>query len=383
MQTERAGKYKNVLYGALAYKAFDVAPLPPNPQLIMDQEMSGLLGKANRILGKLDGISGQIPDVDLFVAMYVRKEALLSSQIEGTQATLDDILDPDIESNTNLEVTDVVNYIKAMQYAGDRLNELPLCNRLLKETHLLLMENVRGQEKSPGEFRITQNWIGPQGGNLKNAVFVPPTVEDMVLAMSDLEKFMNAEDDMDPLIKIGLIHYQFETIHPFLDGNGRIGRMLITLWLMEKKLLQYPVLYISYYFKRNRMEYYDRLSETRRKGHFEEWIRFFLNGVIASSEDAIETIGLIHSLNAENREKIESLTGRKDTVFKLFRYIERNPIIEISKTAEEMKMKYNTIAKAVEKLIEMNILEQMNTGKRNRRFAYSQYLDVLRKDTLV
>jgi Fic family protein len=383
MQTERAGKYKNVLYGALAYKAFDVAPLPPNPQLIMDQEMSGLLGKANRILGKLDGISGQIPDVDLFVAMYVRKEALLSSQIEGTQATLDDILDPDIESNTNLEVIDVVNYIKAMQYAGDRLNELPLCNRLLKETHLLLMENVRGQEKSPGEFRITQNWIGPQGGNLKNAVFVPPTVEDMVLAMSDLEKFMNAEDDMDPLIKIGLIHYQFETIHPFLDGNGRIGRMLITLWLMEKKLLQYPVLYISYYFKRNRMEYYDRLSETRRKGHFEEWTRFFLNGVIASSEDAIETIGLIHSLNAENREKIESLSGRKDTVFKLFRYIERNPIIEISKTAVEMKMKYNTIAKAVEKLIEMNILEQMNTGKRNRRFAYSQYLDVLRKDTLV
>jgi Fic family protein len=158
---------------------------------------------------------------------------------------------------------------------------------------------------------------------------------------------------------------------------------LITLWLMTKELLQYPVLYIYYYFKRNRMEYYDRLSETRRKGHFEEWIRFFLNGVIASSEDAIETIRLIHMLNAENREKIERLPGRKDTVFKLFRYIERNPIIDISKTAEEMNIKYNSAAKAVEKLMEMNILEQMNTGKRNRRFAYTQYLNVLRKDTFL
>lgn len=207
--------------------------------------------------------------------MYIRKEALLSSQIEGTQATIDDILDPDIEENTNLDVSDVINYTKAMQYALRRLDELPLYNRLLKEIHIELMKGVRGQEKNPGEFRRSQNWIGPQGGSLKNAVFVPPAKEQMEQSMSDMEKYINSEDKIDPLIKIGLVHYQFETIHPFLDGNGRIGRMIITLWLILKELLKNPVLYISYFFKRNRVEYYDRLMDVRLKGHFEEWIRFF------------------------------------------------------------------------------------------------------------
>lgn len=381
IKSERSGKYVNVLYGEMAYKAFEPAILPPNPPINVNEELSLLMGKAQRVIGKLDGITEQIPDIDLFVAMYVRKEALLSSQIEGTQATLDDILDPDIENNTNLEVADVLNYIKAMQFAVSKLDELPLCNRLLKETHVVLMEGVRGQEKNPGEFRRSQNWIGPQGGSLKNAVFVPPTRENMENSMFELEKFMNVQDEMDPLLKIALIHYQFETIHPFLDGNGRIGRMLITLWMIQYSLLQYPVFYISYYFKRNRVEYYDRLMEVRLKGHFEEWLWFFLKAIIATAEDASENINIIHKLKGENVAKIKALPGRKDTVVNLFNYIERNPIIDIAKTSKELGLQYNTVAKAVEKLVALDILEQVNSFKRNRRFAYTQYLNVLRKDT--
>lgn len=381
IKSERSGKYVNVLYGEMAYKAFEPAVLPPIPPINVNEELSLLMGKAQRVIGKLDGITEQIPDIDLFVAMYVRKEALLSSQIEGTQATLDDILDPDIEDNTNLDVADVINYIKAMQFAVTKLDELPLCNRLLKETHVILMEGVRGQEKNPGEFRRSQNWIGPQGGSLKNAIFVPPTKENMEKSMSELEKFMNEQDEMDPLLKIGLIHYQFETIHPFLDGNGRIGRMLITLWMILYGLLKYPVFYISYYFKRNRVEYYDRLMEVRLKGHFEEWLRFFLKGIIATAEDACENIHIINKLKAENVATIRGLPGRKDTVVKLFNYIERNPIIDIARTSKELGLQYNTVAKAVEKLVSLEILEQVNSFKRNRRFAYTKYLNALRKDT--
>lgn len=381
MKSERAGKYMTYLQGEIAYKAFKPALLPPHPPVTIDEEMAFLLRTAHRMLGKLEGISEQIPDIDLFIAMYVRKESLLSSQIEGTQATLDDILDPDIEDNTNLDVADVINYIKTMQFALDRLKELPLCNRLLKEMHEMLMEGVRGQERNPGEFRRSQNWIGPQGGSLKNAVFVPPTKEVMEEVMSDLEKFMHEEDYSDPLLKIGLIHYQFETTHPFLDGNGRIGRMLITLWLMLQGLLKGPVLYISYYFKRNRMEYYDRLMDVRLKGHIEEWIRFFLKGIIASAEDACKTIEVMNQIKIEAIKKIETFKGRKETLYKIYHYVVRNPIIEIGKTAEVLDLSFNAVAKAVNKLVELDILEQVNSYKRNRRFAFSKYLNVLKKDT--
>ena len=219
------------------------------------------LSKAHRSIGRLEGSSRYIPNIDLFIAMYVRKEALLSSQIEGTQATMDDILDPDLSQNTNQNIQDVVNYIKASQYAREKLKEIPICNRLIKETHKILVENLRRNEKYPGEFRRSQNWIGPAGSNLRNARYIPPNVEDMIEAMYDLEKFINADDDIDPFIKIALIHYQFETIHPFLDGNGRLGRLLINLFFLEKKILTYESLYTSYYLKRNRIEYYDRLME--------------------------------------------------------------------------------------------------------------------------
>lgn len=223
----RAGYFKSNLSGEMAYQSFVPAPLPPAPPVDLGNEGLTLLIQANRQLALLEGLATRIPNMDLFVSMYVRKEALLSSQIEGTQATLDDVLDPLLDENANRNVADVINYIKASEFAIKRLQELPLCNRLIKETHAVLMEGVRGQEKNPGEFRYSQNWIGGQGSTLKNARYIPPNPEDMNEAISDLEKYMNSEDGLDPLVRAALIHYQFETIHPFLDGNGRVGRLLI------------------------------------------------------------------------------------------------------------------------------------------------------------
>jgi len=378
----RAGKYKINLSGEMQYKSFLPTPLPPDPPIDYDREIIGLLTKTNRHLGILEGKSTQIPNIDLFVSMYVRKEALLSSQIEGTQATLDDILDPHIEENTNLDVTDVINYIKSSTFGRQRLETLPISNRLLKEIHKVLMDSVRGSEKNPGEFRYTQNWIGPQSGSLKDARFVPPNPEDMIEAMSDLEKFLNAEDNIDPLIKIGLAHFQFETIHPFLDGNGRIGRLLITLFLIEHGVLSHETLYISYFLKRNRIEYYDRLMEVRNKGNFEQWIKFFLKAINASAEDAILTIDALVDLQETNHIKINGIAGRsKKTVQTVMKYIEHNPIIDIKKTSVALGLSYNATSNAVKKLVELNILKQNDNNLRNRVFSYERYLSIMRRDT--
>ena len=323
----------------------------------------------------------RIPDVDLFVSMYVRKEALMSSQIEGTQATLEDVLDPLIEDNTNRNVADVVNYIKATEYAIRRLHELPLCNRLLKETHAILMEGVRGQEKNPGEFRCSQNWIGGKGSTLRNAKYIPPSPDDMTEAMSDLEKYINADDRLDGLIRAALIHYQFETIHPFLDGNGRIGRLLITLFLMEKKVLTTPSLYISYFLKKNRVEYYDRMTEVRSKGNYEQWVKFFLQALAESAKDAIAAIDELTALHDKNVDLVAGMGRASKNAMLVFRYLEANPIIEIGKTAEALGITFGTASNVVERLSSAGILEQTTTGRRNRTFAYKDYLAILRKGT--
>lgn len=379
----RAGYFKTNLSGDMAYQSFVPAPLPPTPPVDLGSEGLNLLIQANRQLALLEGLAVRIPNMDLFVSMYVRKEALLSSQIEGTQATLDDVLDPLLDENANRSVADVINYIKASEFAIKRLQELPLCNRLIKETHAVLMEGVRGQEKNPGEFRYSQNWIGGQGSTLKNARYIPPNPEDMKEAISDLEKYMNAEDSLDPLVRAALIHYQFETIHPFLDGNGRVGRLLITLFLMEKKILTAPALYISYFLKRNRIEYYDRMTEVRRKGNYEQWITFFLQAVMESAEDAVHTIDQLTALHDKNMTLLtEGITKRQsDTLKKLFAYLEANPIIEVTKTSQALGMAYNTIARAVAVLEEKGILAQSEKAGKTRIYSYSEYLDILRKDT--
>ena len=307
---------------------------------------------------------------------------MLSSQIEGTQCTLDDILNPFAQENTNLNVSDVVNYIRAEEFAINRLQTLPLCNRLIKETHAVLMEGVRGQEKNPGEFRYSQNWIGGQGSTLKNARYIPPNPEDMINAMSDLEKYMNGEDSLDPLIQAALIHYQFETTHPFLDGNGRVGRLLITLFLMEKKILSTPSLYISYFLKMNRIEYYDRMTQVRKTGDYEQWVLFFLQALSDSAEDAIQTIDRLTEIHNRNVQKFNSMTKRQQTnAINFLIYLEKNPIIDIQKTAAALNLSYNTVAKSVALFVDNRILQQTEKSGRSKIYSYVDYLAVLRKDT--
>ncbi len=377
----RAGIYKKNLSGEMAYKSFRPSILPPNLPIELNSEIVDLLVKANKQLALLEGISSRIPNIHLFISMYVRKEALMSSQIEGTQATLEDVLDPMLEENTNRPVGDVVNYIKATDFAINRLKELPLCNRLIKEAHEVLLSGVRGQNKSPGEFRHSQNWIGAAGCNLQNARYIPPSVEDMNQAMSDLEKYINGDDELDVLIRAGLIHYQFETIHPFLDGNGRIGRLLITLFLMEKKVLSTPALYISYFLKKNRIEYYDRMNEVRLKGNYEQWIKFFLEAVYESAKDAVETIDKLTVLHDNYCSKIESLGRRAKNAMRVFEYLESNPIIDIQKTSKELDITFNTMSSIVKDLINIGVLEQTSTQSRNRTFAYKEYLEILKEGT--
>ena len=380
--TNRAGTFVSNLSGVMAYKSFRPAPLPPNPPIEVSGELLTKLIDANKKIATLEGLSSRIPNMGLFVSMYVRKEALLSSQIEGTQCTLEDILNPLIENNTNRDVSDVVNYIRATEFTLERLKTLPLCNRLIKETHAVLLESARGQEKNPGEFRYSQNWIGGQGSTLKNARYIPPNPEDMLTAMSDLEKYINSDDTLDPLIQAALIHYQFETTHPFLDGNGRVGRLLITLFLMEKGILSTPALYISYYLKMNRIEYYDRMTQVRRTGDYEQWISFFLQAFADSAEDAIHTIDRLTALHDKSTKLFDSLTKRQRTsVLKVFSYLESNPIIDIQKTATTLEMSYNTVSKVVSILIEDGILKQTDKSGKAKIYSYTEYLDILRKDT--
>ncbi len=375
----KAGKFVTNLSGEAEYKSFLPAPLPSEVE--MDNEMVLLLVDANKQLYALESVITHIPSIKLFISMYVRKEALLSSQIEGTQATLEDVLDPTVGKNANQNVSDVINYIRATEYAIKRLNALPLCNRLIRETHAVLMENVRGQERSPGAFRISQNWIGGKGSTLKNARYIPPSPADMVECMSDLEKYINEDNDLDVLIRAALIHYQFETIHPFLDGNGHVGRLLITLFLMEKKVLSSPALYISYFLKANRIEYYDRMTEVRSKGNYEQWIKFFLRAVAESANDAMETVNALRKLHEDNLIKIQTLGRSRVNAERLFEYIEQNPIIEIQKTSDALHLSYNTVSTAVKNFCKLSVLETNASGAKTKTFAYAKYLSILKKGT--
>ena len=375
----RAGELVNNLSGDAAYKSFKPSALPP--KLNIDNDMLKKLVEANRDLIRLDTAAKLIPGSELFISMYVRKEALISSQIEGIQCTLDDVLDPKLDTNANLDVADVVNYVKACSYAIERLEKLPLCKRLFREIHGQLLSGVREQEKNPGEFRRSQNWIGAANCSLKEARFIPPNVDDMNQAMDELELYMNESDDYDPLIRISLIHYQFETIHPFLDGNGRVGRLLILLYLMQQGLISKPIIYISYFLKKNQIEYYDRISEVRRSGNYEQWISFFLEAVSAAAKDSLDTVEKLNALHEQNVKKLPKTSRSNDNVRKLFDYIEQFPIIDIKKTSEAFGISYNTVSSAIKKLEQIGILKQTTNASRNRVFSYEDYLHILRKDT--
>ena len=377
----RSGEFVSNLSGEATYKSFRPTPLPPNQELVISSDMVKKLVEANRALMRLDTAAKYIPGVKLYTLMYVRKEALISSQIEGTQCTLDDILDPYIDSNKNFDTEDVINYISACWYAIDRLNTLPLCNRMLREIHERLITGLRGSEKNPGEFRRSQNWIGAANCSLKDARFIPPNVDDMNVAMSDLEKYMNEGDDYDPLIRIALIHYQFETIHPFLDGNGRVGRLLILLYLIEQGIISEPIIYISYFLKKNQIEYYDRITEVRQSGNYEQWVSFFLEAVSSAAKDSMTTIEELRDIHERNIERLPKTNRKNDNVRRVFDYIEQHPIIDIRKTSEALALSYNTVSTAVNKLIQIGILKDTTNYSRNRVFVYEEYINIIKRDT--
>lgn len=377
MASIRSGHYEMQPTG---YRAFVPNPLPPDPPVRFTPELMALLSEADRKLGRLDGVTQVLPDPDLFVSMYVKKEALLSSQIEGTQASLQDVLAIE-ESRLNDDTQEVANYVDAMNYGLDRLRDFPLSLRLLREIHAHLLASGRGSERTPGEFRSSQNWIGAQGCTLSDAAYVPPAVEDMHNALGELETFFYDHGDIPSLIKIGLIHAQFETIHPFLDGNGRIGRLLITFWLCNEGILSRPVLYLSYFFKRNRQEYYDRLMDVRLKGEWEAWLAFFLRGVAQTSEEGVVSAKRIIALQGECMQKAADArlsANHSALIGKLF----ESPSITKRKAAEYLGVSEPTAKSVIENLCAIGILKDSVPGaQRNKRFVFQRYLDILEPGT--
>lgn len=369
---------------ATGYLAYVPAPLPPNPPLELGAEAIDLLSRADQALGKLDGIASLLPNPDLFVGMYVRKEALLSSQIEGIDSTLDEVIrfeegEQPSEGKRFQDTAEVVNYVRALNHGIKRLADLPLSLRLIREIHAELMRGVRGDGKAPGEFRVTQNWIGPKGANLTNAPFVPPPVPDMKDALDKFEKFMHDRTEHPErahhpvIVECALVHAQFETIHPFLDGNGRLGRLLIALLLHERRVLSQPLLYLSLYLKANRLEYYDRLTAVRKNGDWEGWTKFVLKGVEQTGLEAVETAKKVIAFRDHAMRTASSLGS---TELKLVEFLFGHPLTDIQAAQKQLGVSYNTAAGAIAKLQTANLVRETTGKQRNRVFRFAAYLDL-------
>jgi Fic family protein len=370
----RAGHFVKQMEG---YSAFIPAPLPPNPPVALDQELARLLSDADRALGRLDGVVTVLPNPALFVAMYVRHEAVLSSQIEGTQSSLDDVLQFEIDSagkELPKDVEEVVNYVNAMNYGLERIEKFPLSLRLIREIHERLLTGARGGERTPGEFRRSQNWIGPAGCTLANATFVPPPVHEMQTALGNFETFLH-DTSLPLLIHCGMAHAQFETIHPFLDGNGRVGRLLITFLLCERKALHRPLLYLSLFLKVNRAEYYDRLMAIRRDGNWEGWFKFFLRGIMEVSLSAAETARAIVILRENHLQLIgNELGGRVALGMRLLDYLFEQPLVSVPLVEKRLTCSFATANKIIKLFAKLGVLREITGGQRNRRYRYDPYL---------
>jgi len=365
------------------YKAFIPAPLPPSPPIKLAGNLQNLLSKADMSLARLDGMGHILPNANLFIAMYVRKEALLSSQIEGTQASLEDLFEFEsgkMPENIN-DVEEVVNYIKALNYGMERLESLPMSLRLIQEIHGVLMHGVRGGKKMPGEFRKSQNWIGPAGCTLQDASFIPPPPDEVVKVMGELEKYLHIRTGLPVLIDCALVHYQFETIHPFLDGNGRLGRLLITFHLYWKGVLHRPLLYLSFFFKKHRQEYYDRLSMVRDKGDYEQWLTFFLKGVIETADSAIETSKKILDLQSSHRQLLWQKKISSPLAVGILEKLYYNPYVSVNDVARNFDISFQAASKLVSQLEEAGILKEVTGRKRDRRYIYATYLNILSEGT--
>lgn len=375
----RAGKYVMQKAG---YKAFVPNKLPPDPAVRIDGDLQRLLSKADRALGRLDGSISTLPNPDLFVFMYVRKEAVLSSQIEGTQSSLQDVL----KAEANVfsperpdDVGEVVSYIGAMNYGLERLDQLPISVRLIKEIHGLLIAETRGSEPglTPGEVRRSQNWIGPQGCTLNEATYVPPPPDLLPELLGDLEKFIHNDASLPLLIRIGVAHSQFETIHPFLDGNGRVGRLLVTFLLCEREVLSKPVLYLSFFFKKHRQEYYELLQSVRDQGDWESWLRFFLRGIAEVSEEAAGTAKAVLGLREEDRGRITGALGRgAANGHKALEFLFDHPIVSVQDFQALTEMTFAAANNLVSRFEELGILQEITGNARNRRFIYRRYIDL-------
>jgi len=371
----RAGRFVTQSEG---YAAFIPKPLPPDPPLALDASLLSLLEEAVGELGRLDGVAKVIPDPDFFVSMYVRREAVLSSQIEGTQSTLEDLLELELEqekSDPPSDVYELVNYVRAMNFGLERIATLPLSLRLIREIHGELLRDGRGSKATPGEFRRSQNWIGPSGGSLKQATFVPPPVAEMKMALHDFEGFLHADSSYPTLIEVGLAHAQFETIHPFLDGNGRVGRLLNIFLLVHRGVLRQPLLYLSYFFKLHRTEYYDRLMAVRLAGDWEGWIRFFLRGVHQTAREATETAERLFELREAHRNLVlESSLGQNGLM--LLSNLFQRPLVNIKLVASLLDSTFPTASRLVSAFEELGILVEITGQKRSRMFRYEPYLDL-------
>lgn len=356
------------------------APLPPVPPIRMEGELQALLSQADHALGRLDGSIHTLPNPDLFVFMYVRKEAVLSSQIEGTQSSLQDLLAAEahiLSPHSPKDVDEVVNYVTAMNYGLDRLRELPMSIRLIKEIHERLLRGVRGARLTPGELRTSQNWIGPSGCNLNEAAFVPPPPDEVPAALGAMENFLHAESNLPQLVQIGLVHAQFETIHPFLDGNGRIGRLLITFLLCQRGILLKPVLYLSHFFKKHRTDYYGHLQSIRDHGHWEEWLAFFLRGIVSVSREATETSRRILALREDHRSAVTEHLGRAaGNGHRILESLYQRPILSVTDVQKLTGTSFAAANILVTRLVSRGILKEVTGYKRNRSFLYAPYIAI-------
>lgn len=379
LKMTRAGKYVQQPGG---YKAFIPNNLPPDPPITYDGELSILLEEASLALGELKGLAEIIPNPNFFITMYVRKEALLSSQIEGTQASLVDLIDAETKKDYAIpaEIREVRNYIEALYFGLERVKELPVSLRLLKEIHKILLKDVRGSTRNPGEFRTVQNWIGAMGTDINDADFVPPPVPEMKQALYDFELYYHNGKNEPPLIKCGLLHAQFETIHPFQDGNGRIGRLLITFFLCEQGILPKPLLYLSYYFKKNRLRYYEMLMNVRDHGDWEGWLKFFLRGIPEVSRQAVNTAKQILTLMDQHRSMIIQRLNTTNALA-LYDLLLVMPIVKVRYVQDKLNVTYATANKLVGQFVDLGLLRPREDAKRDRTFVYSDYLKIHQKGT--
>jgi Fic family protein len=367
----RAGQF----VPAGSYEYFVPAPLPPAPPLQYDGEFLRLASQADLALGRLDGVIRTVPDPDLFVAMYVRQEAVLSSQIEGTQSTLEDLLNVELapQPGTGSDVGEIVNYVAAMNYGLDRLPDFPLSLRLIREIHGELLRSGRGAASRAGEFRDQQNWLGAGRVPIERATYVPPAVPEMQAALNEFERFLHDDHQLPDLVYVGLAHAQFESIHPFFDGNGRVGRLLITFLLMHRGALHRPLLYLSVYLKENRAEYYDRLTAIRRRGDWEGWLKFFLRGVADTAAEATDTAQRIFELREQHRARVlDEQLG--PNALRLLSLLFESPIINVTFVSERIGVTFATANKLIGRFEDLGLVREITGRRRSRRFRYDPYL---------